>query len=83
MQEDEPALLLAECGRETHMVLLNEEGVVPKLNESQVWYLNNGANNHMIGRRGKFTELDEMVTGQVHFGDGSTVSIKGKVRKTE
>lgn len=46
--------------------------------ESQVWYLDNGASNHMTGQRWKFKELDEQVTGKVKFGDGSTVNIKGK-----
>lgn len=83
--EDEPALLFTECGRERGMVLLNEEGVTPELRartetpvHSQVWYLDNGASNHMTGQRGKFKELDESITGQVRFGDNSTVQIKGK-----
>lgn len=32
----------------------------------------------MIGQRSKFKDLDEGVTGQVKFGDGSIVEIKGK-----
>lgn len=32
----------------------------------------------MTGEISKFKDLDEKVTGQVHFGDGSMVSIKGK-----
>ncbi|GJZ39769.1 zinc finger, CCHC-type containing protein [Tanacetum coccineum] len=43
-----------------------------------MWYLNNGASNHMTGDRNMFTELNESVTGQVWFGDGSAVKIKGK-----
>ena len=43
-----------------------------------MWYLDNGASNHMTGQRGKFKELDERVTGKVKFGDGSTVTIEGK-----
>lgn len=80
--EDEPALLMAEVG---DTMLLKEEAVVPKLRtnsegqrESQVWYLDNGASNHMTGQRGKFKKLDERVTGKVKFGDGSTVNIRGK-----
>lgn len=46
--------------------------------ESNVWYLDNGASNHMTGHRSKFRDLDEGVTGRVRFGDGSTVDIKGK-----
>lgn len=43
-----------------------------------MWYLDNGASNHMTGQRGKFKELDERVSGKVKFGDGSTVCIKIK-----
>ena len=84
--EDEPALLIAEVGEiEAKAMLLKEDSVIPKLRtnvekqrDSQVWYLDNGASNHMTGQRGKFKELDERVTGKVRFGDGSTVTIEGK-----
>ncbi|KAL8131242.1 hypothetical protein AgCh_007242 [Apium graveolens] len=71
VQEDEPALLFVECGNkdENGMIILNEEDVVPNLSssvgerkESQVYYLDNGANNHMTDQRGKFMELDENIT---------------------
>lgn len=85
IEEEEPALLLVECGRsETEMVMLNEENVLPELKatdewrESQVWYLDNCASNHMTGQKGKFRYLDESMIGVVRFGDGSTVDIKGK-----
>ncbi|XP_074322797.1 uncharacterized protein LOC141659768 [Apium graveolens] len=45
---------------------------------SQVWYLDNGASNYMTGDKIKFSMLDEGITGEVKFGDGSTVNIKGK-----
>ena len=84
--EDEPTLLISEVEEiEARSMLLKEDAVIPKLRandkeqrESQVWYLDNGASNHMTGQRGKFKELDERVTGKVKFGDGSTVSIEGK-----
>lgn len=81
--EDEPALLLSVCGKKiTNMVLLNEEKVYPnRLKENEdtnIWYLDNGASNHMTGSKELFAELDENVTGQVRFGDGSKVQIKGK-----
>ncbi|CAH9074982.1 unnamed protein product [Cuscuta epithymum] len=85
-QDEEPALLLSEQEKRTSdMVLLNEGKVVPKLRdgatshgESDVWYLDNGASNHMTGQRSKFKDLDESVQGHVKFGDGSTVQILGK-----
>lgn len=85
--DDEPALLLAKFVKEDdEMVLLNEEGVKPKLiaNDegkklgSNVWYLDNGASNHMTGEKAKFKVLNEGITGRVKFGDGSTVNIEGK-----
>ncbi|XP_074362807.1 uncharacterized protein LOC141703105 [Apium graveolens] len=45
---------------------------------SNIWYLDNGASNHMTGQRSKFSRLDEKVTGEVRFGDGSKVTIKGR-----
>ncbi|GJY99483.1 zinc finger, CCHC-type containing protein [Tanacetum coccineum] len=46
--------------------------------ESNVWYLDNGASNHMIEDRSKFHELDKSVSGRVKFEDGSIVAIMGK-----
>ncbi|XP_074324319.1 uncharacterized protein LOC141661234 [Apium graveolens] len=87
IEGDEPALLLTEYGEEeNNVVLLNEGSIKPQLRpknektgESNLWYLDNGASNHMTGLRSKFYELDEAVTGRVNFGDGSVVHIKGKV----
>ncbi|XP_019097678.1 PREDICTED: uncharacterized protein LOC104772803 [Camelina sativa] len=49
------------------VVFLNEKKVHPKKFETKiagddVWYLDNGANNHMTGNRSYFTKLDETVT---------------------
>jgi len=59
--------------------------VLPKLhftseNESfeDLWYLDNGASNHMTGDLEKFQTFDREITGRVRFGDGSTVEIRGK-----
>lgn len=82
--DDEPALLLTECSdNEGNVMMLNEEKVNPKLSQnegrkefvSNLWYLDNGASNHMSGQRSKFKELIEKITGQVKFGDGSVVHI--------
>lgn len=85
-QDDEPALLFVERTEEvTDELLLNEGEVKLKLNknadddmESSLWYLDNGASNHMTGDQKKFRNLNENVAGKVRFGDGSTVEIKGK-----
>lgn len=83
--DDEPTLLFTECKeKEAEVVLLNEESIRPSLvssghnDDSNLWYLDNGASNHMTGRKSKFTFLDESVTGVVKFGDGSSVRIEGK-----
>ena len=86
MDDDEPALLLAKHDKDALELLLSEDKLLstqlPKSgdygSESNVWYLDNGASNHMTGFRSKFAELDESISGQVRFGDGSKVEIKGK-----
>lgn len=71
--------------KETNVVLLSEAGIVPTLiadgskpADSNLWYLDNGASNHMTGNKSKFRHLDENVTREVKFGDGSMVMIEGK-----
>ncbi|CAA7041402.1 unnamed protein product [Microthlaspi erraticum] len=65
------------------VVYLNEKKVVPNKYEADreddnVWYLDNGASNHMTGDRRYFSKLDETITGKVRFGDDSHIDIKGK-----
>lgn len=43
-----------------------------------LWYLDNGASNHMTGDLQKFIELDRAVSGKVRFGDNSTIEIQGR-----
>jgi hypothetical protein len=43
-----------------------------------VWYLDNGASNHMTGDHHKFRSIDNIVSGKVRFGDGSAVEIHGR-----
>ena len=65
------------------VVYLNERNVKPKEFESsmdgdKIWYLDNGASNHMTGNKNYFKNIDETITGKVRFGDDSRIDIKGK-----
>lgn len=65
------------------VVYLNERKVnlnafEADLDTMNVWYLDNGASNHMSGNRLFFYELDETILGNVRFGDDSRIDIKGK-----
>ena len=65
------------------IVYLNEKNVQPKDFETgssndRIWYLDNGASNHMTGKRSYFKTIDETITGKVRFGDDSKIDIKGK-----
>ena len=66
-------------------VFLNEVKVFPELHYTNdgvsygdVWYLDNGASNHITGDRAKFRDIDSTISGKVTFGDGSTVDIQGR-----
>ena len=43
-----------------------------------MWYLDNGASNHMTGDCSWFQELKEVSQGTVRFGDGSMTKIGGQ-----
>ncbi|KAG7578131.1 Zinc finger CCHC-type [Arabidopsis thaliana x Arabidopsis arenosa] len=65
------------------VVYLNEQNIKTSVFEAQsdgnnVWYLDNGASNHMSGNREYFSKIDETITGKVRFGDDSRIDIKGK-----
>ncbi|XP_013632898.1 PREDICTED: uncharacterized protein LOC106338479 [Brassica oleracea var. oleracea] len=65
------------------VVFLNEERVFPKRfdecdGNTSIWYLDNGASNHMTGKRESFSNLEESIQGKVKFDDGSNVEIVGK-----
>lgn len=65
------------------IVFLNEQNLIPKnyetkKGEERVWYLYNGASNHMTCVMTFFSKLNENIKGKVKFGDGSCVDIDGK-----
>ena len=87
MQDDEPALLFTEGSKEENKIMLiNEEKVKPRLNSnngdvqgnSNLWYLDNGANNHMTGQLSKFRELDEKCEGKCEIWRGVNRSYQRK-----
>ena len=65
------------------VVYLNEKNCNPDKYETNndaedVWYLDNGASNHMTGDQRYFSSMDKSITGKVRFGDDSRIDIKGK-----
>nr|GEW03743.1 zinc finger, CCHC-type [Tanacetum cinerariifolium] len=77
LEDDEPSLLMT-----THEeVLLNEGQIQPAKyasGDASIWYLDNGASNHMTGVKSHFKDIIESISGRVRFGDGSYVQINGR-----
>lgn len=81
LQDSEPARLMVFC--EANMndgIVFTEDKEVnnAKETEEHTWYLDNGASNHMTGRRDEFEKLDRTARGEVKFGDESVVKLEGK-----
>ena len=65
------------------VVYLKEQKVKPSSfdidpDSIHLWYLDNGASNHMSANRLFFFEFDEKIKGMVKFGDDSRIEIQGK-----
>ena len=54
------------------------QGLNEQVMNKGIWYLDNGASNHMTADRRFFQELKEVSQGIVRFGDGSTTKIGGR-----
>lgn len=85
-KNEEPTLMMAVAEEYTPSeVFLMEEKISvhllatgePRV-ESDVWYLDNVASNHMTWEHLIFYELDKRFLGRVKFGGGSTLTIMGK-----
>ncbi|XP_076924272.1 uncharacterized protein LOC143586673 [Bidens hawaiensis] len=66
-------LLLACCrSKQEDAIFLNEEKITPRKSEDEpsnkdIWYLDNGASNHMTGIKSHLSELNEDINGEVKF----------------
>lgn len=81
VNDEEPALLMVLCDNvEKDVIVVTEGKATDNIKEryDNIWYLDNGASNHMTGHREKFEKIDKTVKGEVKFGDGSLVKIEGK-----
>ncbi|RDX83786.1 hypothetical protein CR513_35262, partial [Mucuna pruriens] len=56
----------------------DKEALNDDSDNKSLWYLDNGASNHMCGYKEKFVELEEKVRRNVSFGDSSKVQIQVK-----
>nr|GEX45323.1 zinc finger, CCHC-type [Tanacetum cinerariifolium] len=81
LEDDESSLLMTTHEIEHEEFLLNEGQIQPgkyASADASIWYLDNGASNHMTGTKSHFRDINERITGRIRFGDGSYVQIKGR-----
>jgi hypothetical protein len=71
---EENVNLVVEEEKEDTILLVYDE----RMKKKNVWYLDNGSNNHICEDKDKFIEPDESIRGNVTFADHSKVSIKRK-----
>ncbi|XP_074342990.1 uncharacterized protein LOC141680755 [Apium graveolens] len=68
----------AETGEQQDkgILLMACQGMAPE--DNIMWYLDSGAINHMSGLKHLFSDLEEINSGVVSFGDSSRIEVKGK-----
>nr|GEX64228.1 zinc finger, CCHC-type [Tanacetum cinerariifolium] len=85
-EDDEPSLLMTTHKTEHEEVLLNEGQIQPRKyasGDASMWYLDNGANNHMTGTKSHFKDIDESVSSRIrhlNFDDINKMTRKGLVK---
>nr|GEZ45155.1 zinc finger, CCHC-type [Tanacetum cinerariifolium] len=66
-EDDEPSLLMTTHETEHKEVLLNEGKIQPEKyasGDASMWYLDNGASNHMTETKSHFKDIDESISGR-------------------
>lgn len=46
--------------------------------QTNMWYLDSGCNNHMTGNKNWFTKLDKSIKKAIRVSDGTQVTSSGK-----
>nr|GEY88501.1 zinc finger, CCHC-type [Tanacetum cinerariifolium] len=68
LEDDEPSLLMTAHETKHEEVRLNEGQIQPgkyPSADASIWYLENGASNHMMGTKNHFRDINESITGQI------------------
>nr|GEW68307.1 ribonuclease H-like domain, reverse transcriptase, RNA-dependent DNA polymerase [Tanacetum cinerariifolium] len=77
LEDDEPSLLMTTHETEYKEVLLNEGKIQPgkyATTDTSIWYLDNGASNHMMGTKSHFRDIDESIIGRDWDNNGKEKS---------
>nr|GFA84999.1 zinc finger, CCHC-type [Tanacetum cinerariifolium] len=83
-EDDKPSLLMTTYKTEYEEVLLNEGQIQPgkyALGDASMWYLDNGASNHMTRTKSHFKDIDESVSGCKVVMEGNRLTLYDKSKK--